>query len=139
MGTGKENWRILSGLIIHPAISQFDMPFSEYDMECIEKAKKIIDADISRHLSISFIAATTGIGTTKLKKGFKDLYGIGLFGYLRRQRMIQAEKLVITTNKTIKEISKISGFLHRANFITSFSSYYGVSPARYRKTYSAKQ
>jgi len=109
------------------------MPFSAYDIECIEKAKKMIDTDISRHFSIFSVAESVGIGATKLKTGFRQMYGRGLFTYLREQRMHRAVTLLTDTNKTIKEISKITGFRYRSNFITSFSSFYGMPPGKYRK------
>ncbi len=109
------------------------MHFSAYEIECIEKAKKIIDSDISRHFSIFAIAASVSMGATKLKSGFKQMYGVAPFTYLREQRMQRATTLLTGTNKTIKEISKITGFKYRSNFITSFSSFYGMPPGRYRK------
>ena len=114
------------------------MSFSTYDIECIEKAKKVIDADISRHFSIASLAETAGIGATRLKRGFKQLYGLGLFAYLQQQRMLQAAALLTDTDKTIKEITRITGFRYRSNFITAFSSYYGTPPGKYRKHYSNK-
>ena len=108
------------------------MHFSDYDIECIKKAKAIIDADISRHYTIEFIAGKTTIGETKLKKGFKHYYKVGLFTYLRKQRMIKAAELIVETNKTIKQIAKASGFNHSSNFITAFASYHGLTPAKYR-------
>ena len=108
------------------------MQFSDYDIECIKKAKAIIDADISRHYTIEFIAGKTRMGETKLKKGFKQYYKLGLFTYLRKQRMIKAAELIVETNKTIKQIAKTSGFNHSSNFITAFTSYHGLTPTKYR-------
>jgi AraC-like DNA-binding protein len=109
------------------------MPFSAYDIECIEKAKKMIDTDIRRHLSICSVAESVGMGATKLKTGFKQMYGLGLFAYLQQQRMDKAATLLTDTDKTIKEISKIAGFRYRSNFITAFTAYHGMPPGRYRK------
>ena len=114
------------------------MQFTEYDIECIEKAKTIIDADISRHFIIGFIAREAGIGETKLKTGFKQYFGLGLFAYLRKQRMIRAGELIAETNKTTKEIAKATGFRHTTNFITAFTSYHGLTPAKYRNYFSSK-
>ena len=114
------------------------MQFSEYDIVCIKKAKAIIDADTSRHYTIEFIAGKTSIGKTKLKKGFKQYYNLGLFTYLRKQRMIKAAELIVETNKTIKEIARRTGFKHSSNFITAFASYHGLTPARYRAYFSSK-
>ncbi|MDQ2719438.1 MAG: AraC family transcriptional regulator [Bacteroidota bacterium] len=108
------------------------MKFTDYDIECIKKAKSIIDADTSRHFTIEFIATKIHIGETKLKKGFKHYYKVGLFTYLRKQRMIKAAELILETNKTIKQIAKASGFKHPSNFITAFTSYHGLTPTKYR-------
>jgi signal transduction histidine kinase len=66
------------------------MPLSEYDIECITKAKTLIDADLSIHYSIEHIATVAGIGAGKLKKGFKERYNCSLYAYLRTQRMEEA-------------------------------------------------
>jgi AraC-like DNA-binding protein len=108
------------------------MPFSAYDMECITKAKALIDKDISRHLSIDDIAASAGIGSTKLKKGFKEQYGFGLFTYLRQQRMEMAAILLSTTNKPLKLIAKTTGFHYTSNFNSAFKHFHQCSPAQYR-------
>jgi len=114
------------------------MPLSEYDIECIDKAKALIDADLSIHHSIGYIAAVSGIGATKLKKGFKERYNSSLYAYLRTQRMEQAAAFLENSNKTIKQIAKATGFHYTSNFNTAFSSYYTVSPATYRRLHSAK-
>jgi AraC-like DNA-binding protein len=107
-------------------------------MECIKKAKSIIDADISLHYTIEFIAGKVGIGKTKLKQGFKQYYKLGLFTYLRKQRMIMAAELIVETNKTIKQIAKASGFNHSSNFITAFASHHGLTPAKYRSYFKTE-
>jgi AraC-like DNA-binding protein len=111
------------------------MPLSAYDMECLQKAKAFIDKDISRHFAIQEIAESAGIGSTKLKKGFKQQYGLGLFAYLRKQRMEMAAILLSTTNKTIKQIAKTTGFHYTSNFSSAFKAYYKKSPARYRNQF----
>jgi len=109
------------------------MQFYEYDIECIEKAKKLIDADISSHTTIATLAIKSGIGETKLKAGFKKYYGCSPYAYLRKQRMIKAAELIADTQKTMKQIARTTGFRHTNNFITAFTAYYHVSPGRYRK------
>jgi len=109
------------------------MSLNEYDIECICRAKAFIDADIRRHTSIEALAMEAGIGQTKLKAGFKLLYGSGIFAYLRRKRMEQASILILSTHKPLKEIARLSGFKYYSNFITAFARFYGHTPAAYRK------
>ena len=66
------------------------MRLTTYDIECIENAKKIIDADISRHFTISAIAQQVTLGSTKLKEAFKKHFGKGLYTYLKEARMKKA-------------------------------------------------
>ena len=108
------------------------MFLSAYDIECLQKAKTIIDKEISQHFSITEIAANSGIGSTKLKKGFKQQYGAGLFAYLRKQRMEMAAMLLISSDKSIKQIAKATGFHYTSNFNTAFTKYFKTSPARFR-------
>lgn len=108
------------------------MEFTDYDIECIKKAKSVIDRDISMHYSIEFIAVQSGIGKTKLKTGFKHCYGLGLFTYLRKQRMIRAAELIAEARKTNKEIARLTGFKHPSNFISAFAAYHGLTPSKYR-------
>jgi AraC-like DNA-binding protein len=112
--------------------------FTDYDIECFQKAKSMIDADTSRHYSIEFIAEKVGIGKTKLKIGFKEYFKTGLFTYLREQRMIKAAELLVESNKTIKEIAKATGYKYRTNFISAFTNYHGLPPSKYRNLFSTK-
>jgi|SRR5665213_1936991 len=111
------------------------MSFTDYDIECFKKAKSIIDVDTSVHYSIETLAEKIGIGKTKLKKGFKEYFKMGLFAYLREQRMIKAAQLLINSNKTIKEISKATGYKYYSNFLSAFTAYYGIPPSKYRKLF----
>lgn len=108
------------------------MRFSEYDIMCVKKTKALIDSDLTRHLRIDLLASISGIGKTKLKKGFKQLYGTGIFTYLRHQRMIKAAELLINTDKSIKEIAQTVGFKYTTNFISAFLDFHGHTPFKYR-------
>ena len=107
-----------------------------YDIECIENAKKIIDADISRHFTISEIAQQVSLGRTKLKETFKQHYGNGLYTYLKDIRMKKAMELISASQKPFKEIARDVGFKHYNNFITAFTKYHGSSPGQARKKYT---
>lgn len=112
------------------------MRFSQHDINCIGQARSLIEADISRHYTIEYISEKTGIGKTKLKKGFMYLYGYGLFTYLRRVRMVKATELLANTDKSIKEIAGLTGFLHPGNFTQAFTKEHNISPAKYRQLHN---
>lgn len=95
----------------------------------------MIDADTSVHYSIELIAEKVGIGKTKLKIGFKEYFKMGLFTYLREKRMLKAAELLKNSNKTIKEISKATGFKYYSNFLSAFTAYHGLPPSKYRNVF----
>ncbi|MEO6231774.1 MAG: AraC family transcriptional regulator [Ferruginibacter sp.] len=109
------------------------MQLSKYDMECLAKVKDIIDKDYSVHHNIDTLAYHAGIGTTKLKKGFKNTYGLGIYQYLKEQRLQQAMRAIKEGNKTIKQIAKDSGFRHANNFIAAFKQRFGITPGKVKK------
>jgi AraC family transcriptional regulator, transcriptional activator of the genes for pyochelin and ferripyochelin receptors len=109
------------------------MNLSVYDIECIQRAKDFIDADVTRHHSIQEIATYSGISATRLKEGFKSFFGKGLFQYLKDKRLQQGKYLIENTDKTLLEISRGLGYRHVCNFISAFKKKFGKPPGMWRK------
>ncbi|KAA9038743.1 helix-turn-helix transcriptional regulator [Ginsengibacter hankyongi] len=109
------------------------LQFSEYDIECIKKAKAFIDGDISHHYTIPEIASHAGISRTKLKAGFKQMVGIAIYHYQQEQRLLQAKYLLDNTYLSIKQISSRMGYMYSINFAAAYKKRFGKSPYRSRK------
>jgi AraC family transcriptional regulator, transcriptional activator of the genes for pyochelin and ferripyochelin receptors len=122
--------QVLNGLMI--------LNLSPYDIECLEKAKQLIEADLSQHISIADLAQKVALGTTKLKNGFAQQYGTPIYSYLRTIRMLKAVELLTDSNKTVKEIARLTGFKHKNNFTSAFNRYHGFTPGMLRKGQSNK-
>ena len=109
------------------------MSLTQYDIECLYEAREMIAADISRHYTIEQIAKHVGLSATKLKKGFKELFKTTLFEYLETERMEKAKQLMRSTDKSLKQISRLAGFRYMNNFNRTFKRKFGVSPHEWRK------
>jgi len=109
------------------------MRLTPYDIECLQKAKAFIDADMSRHHTIAEIAAHAHISTTKLKEGFKELFGSGLFHYLREERLEKGKYLLENSGKNLKQISRLLGYKHTCNFNTAFKKRYGKAAGKWKR------
>jgi len=109
------------------------MSLTQHDIECLFAAREMIAADISRHYTIEQIAMHVGLSTTKLKKGFKELFKTTLFEYLETERMEKAKELMRSTDKSLKQISRLAGFRYMNNFNKAFKRTFGVSPHEWRK------
>ncbi len=103
------------------------------DMDCIRFAAHLIQAHISHPLTIEEIAKKVGINQTKLKLGFKQVFGTTVFGYLQELRMNQAQKYVMDTRDTIEEISLKCGYLNTSNFSNAFKKHFGHAPSTLRQ------
>lgn len=107
---------------------------TKYDLECLNRAKELMDKDLSKHFTIPEIAKHVNFSTTKLKTAFKKQFGMGLYKYHQEQRLEKGKSLLETSEKTLKEISRILGYKYRENFNTSFKKKFGKPPGSWRNT-----
>jgi AraC-like DNA-binding protein len=105
---------------------------TKYNIECLNRAKELIDKDPSRHYTIQEMARLIGFSPSKLKTGFKQLFGMGLYKYLHEQRMQKGKYLLENTDKTLRDISHTLGYKYSNNFSTSFRKQYNKSPTEFR-------
>jgi len=104
----------------------------DYDIEKIYKVKEILDQNINNSYSLKQLAQEVGLNDFKLKKGFKEIFGTTVFGYLSDLKMKIARELLSEHNKSIAEISEYCGYTFVQSFITAFKNKYGITPDTFR-------
>ena len=112
------------------------MKIRQQDAECIHMAKDIISKNLRQHITIRDLAQEVGLNQFKLKQGFKQIFGMGVYTYLYQARMEKAKELLEDTDKSLKEIAAITGYKRISSFIRSFKRIYKQSPALWRKARS---
>jgi len=110
------------------------MQLTPDDIESLYRARIMILEDTTHHYNIQQIATACLMSPTKLKKGFKMVFGVGLFEYLETARLEKAKEMMADRNKSLKQISKATGYKHQNNFSKAFKKRYGMSPKGWRKT-----
>lgn len=110
-----------------------NIPSSLNENEAVSKARDIIVTDLKKHLTIKEISQQVQLNEFKLKAGFKKVYGMGMFEYLLQARMIEARRLILETDKPLKEIASLTGYEYFTNFIAAFRNYFGYTPASLRR------
>lgn len=78
--------------------------------------------------SLQKLANNFGTNEFKLKYGFKELYGITVFRFLKRERMKKGRLLLENTTLTVKAIAQICGYSRASHFSRDFKEEYGVRP-----------
>jgi len=103
------------------------------ELDAVVNARNIILSDLKKHFTIPEISQQVQLNEFKLKAGFKQQFGTGIFEFLIQARMEKARKLLIETDKPIKEIASLTGYDHLTNFITAFGRYFEVTPGSLRR------
>lgn len=120
--------------LLHQAVQQQPASnYSHYEMGGIQAAREMIRKNIRYHFVIREIAQKVGMNEFKLKNGFRELFGNGLYEYLRSERMQAARELLGEPGRSIKEIASLTGYRSVNSFIKAFKKMYGVTPGDFRK------
>ena len=105
-------------------------------MQQVALAKALIMKNVRYHFTIYSLSMETGINEFTLKRGFKAVYGMGLYECLIEARMEKGIPLLLETDKPFKEISYLCGYKHEKNFIAAFRKRFRLTPLSYRKVNS---
>ena len=95
--------------------------------------KRYIKNNLTRKLTLNDIARNLHCSTVTLTEHFKREYGITINEYTTKKRMELAEKLLISTDKPLREIASMTGFADVEYFSRTFKKYHSISPSSWRR------
>jgi len=102
-------------------------------IELIHESKRMLENNFDHHITIASLAKQLGINEFKLKAGFKKVFGISMFDYLIQTKMQKAKKILLETDKPIKEIAHLTGYASKQSFLNAFKKYFRSTPGSFRK------
>lgn len=85
---------------------------------------------LDSHLSLTFLCRRFGLNEFKLKKGFKQMFGSTVFGYVQEMRMKTARRLIIEEKRNVNEVADFLGYSSPNHFSAAFKRLYGFPPAK---------
>jgi AraC-like DNA-binding protein len=103
------------------------------DKEKLVAVRDLINQRVDNPPNLSEIARTVGLNEYKLKRGFKEMFRMTVFGYLTEQRLLLARQTLLDTNKTAAEISYELGYSTPQHFNNAFKKRFGNTPEASRK------
>jgi len=106
---------------------------SARDLRMIERAREIIVEDLRLAPTIPELARAVGTNASKLKRGFKFLYGMTIFEYGHRCRMNYALRLLVDERLPVGQVALSSGYQHQTSFTSAFREYFGFAPKDARR------
>lgn len=108
------------------------MILKEYDLECVLSAKEILCQEPPRFITIEGLAIEVGLNRTKLQYGFKQVFGVSIYDFQLQKRMQKAKSLLRRTEKSIKEIARLTGYKSTSSFSSAFKKATGIAPLAWR-------
>ncbi|GAB4039570.1 helix-turn-helix transcriptional regulator [Spirosoma gilvum] len=103
---------------------------SPRDVEKIMAVKALLEADPLGSYTLLQLCRSVGLNDYKLKKGFRDVLGTTVFGYLNDLRMTYARQLLRDTNCTVGDLACQLGYSETHHFSTAFKRKFGYLPSQ---------
>ena len=102
--------------------------FTVEEIEIAAHAKQIILQNYKNPPSIKELAHLCATNDFKLKKYFKKVYKMTIYGYVQKLRLEKANLLLREKLLSVKEIATEVGYKHQGHFSAIFFKAYGVYP-----------
>ncbi len=107
---------------------------SRKDLYNIDKTLHYINFNLGEHMTLNDLAAIAHVSPAYFSSIFKRCMGVSLFEYIAQRRVGTACQLILTSSKTLTEISQACGFNNYTSFINTFRKFIGCSPSDYRRS-----
>jgi AraC-like DNA-binding protein len=103
---------------------------TDYDRERILFARDYLLGRLDCPPSLAELSGAAGINEFKLKKGFKETFGVTAFQYLADVRLSLAKDDILAGRRSATDIAFALGYSSLAHFSSAFKKKFGVSPNR---------
>jgi AraC-like DNA-binding protein len=109
-------------------------PLRPADIERIHEARDILISNMQNPPSLFNLARQVSLNDTKLKRGFRQVYGTSVFRYLRNHRFEHARHLLEERRMNVSEVAFAIGYSRIDCFISSFKARFGITPGLYSRS-----
>jgi len=98
----------------------------------VRGAAGMLAAQLDSPPTVAELARRVGTSETSLKRGFRQVFGTTVFGYLRERRMERAHAALQSGTVTVLEAAGLVGYSNPSNFATAFRRQFGVNPKQFQ-------
>ncbi|WP_245911331.1 helix-turn-helix domain-containing protein [Neolewinella xylanilytica] len=99
----------------------------------LEEARRILIEHLDAPPSLSELSRRIGLNTYKLKKEFKELFGVPVFKYLQNERLTTAHDLLRRGEMSVQEAAWEVGYDSLSSFSKAFARKFGYRPSEIRR------
>ena len=109
------------------------MSLHRSDISKLQQAHELVQKHYEQPYSIRELSKQVGMNEFKLKKGFRELFGMTIFELVRQKRMEKALWYMEVANLNVGETAVSVGYSNASNFTENFRKHYGCNPSDYLK------
>lgn len=106
---------------------------SMYEEDVVEEIKKFIFSHMQEEITLKKISDAICYSEEHTSRLFKKQTGENLFDFIRNQRLIKAAEQIKKEGGKIINVAFDYGFNSHEVFTRAFSTYFGISPKRFRQ------
>ena len=128
------------GFVIDPSEKAF-IHKTSHDYMQVDRISRIIQFVYENYpykISLSEIAEREHMSSYYLSHVFRKLVGVNFRDFVSMVRIEMSEVSVLSTNKSISQISQDMGFSDAKYYVSHFYDHMGCHPKEYRRKYSGK-
>lgn len=117
------------------ALLSSEKRYADADQDKLFYAREIISSNIAKPPSLAELSRTIGLNSNKLKRNFKQLFGMPVFKYLHEERLKKAYELLSTSDLGVQETAWYVGYESISSFSNAFQKKFGVRPNELRQQF----
>ena len=107
---------------------------SKWDVLALQEAYDYILKNVGQQKpSDTELAEMVKLSTNKLKRGFKEVYGMSPFMFYNKVRIEEAKARIEHTHQPLKLIADELNFKSYTHFSSAFKAYFGKNPSDYQQ------
>lgn len=138
MGTAREMYleALLSRLLLQAVtrltpsrVAINERKLQPYELNKLREAWEYLLRNLDRPGTMAELAHAIGLNEFKLKRGFKQLYGVTIFEFLLEARMEKAKRLLEETNMTVHAVGISVGYKNISSFTVAFKKKFSQLPS----------
>ncbi len=115
---------------LNPNKSIRKLSFNDEEVTRLVRAEAALLNDFgSSPPTIESLSRLCAMSATKFKNDFKALYGMPVYEYYQKNRMLYARSLLIQEDFNIKEVGMMCGYSNLGHFAAAFKKEFGMLPS----------
>lgn len=123
--------KVLNRLLITEWPESRTKKLKEEDMDGLKEVETILsEKELEKFPSINNLSRVALMSSSKLKKRFKEVYGMKLYEFYNHNRLSKAKKWIESGETNIKEAAYRIGFSNLSNFSKAFKKEFGYLPSQ---------